>query len=82
MWNDATEWREWSGREGSRRVARPARLNSAANSLAAALVTRPRADSLTFSRALTEGLTAQQSDAEFTQMLGTSIQAIFDASNT
>jgi fructose-bisphosphate aldolase class I len=35
-----------------------------------------------FSRALSEGLSAQQSDAEFTQVLGTSIQAIFDASNS
>jgi fructose-bisphosphate aldolase, class I len=35
-----------------------------------------------FSRALTEGLTAQQSDAEFDAMLDTTIQSIFDASNT
>ncbi|HET7058914.1 MAG TPA: hypothetical protein VFI05_09280, partial [Nitrospiraceae bacterium] len=35
-----------------------------------------------FSRALVEGLTAQQSDAEFNAMLDTSIQSIFDASNT
>lgn len=35
-----------------------------------------------FSRALTEGLTAQQSGAEFDAMLGNSIQSIFDASNT
>jgi len=34
-----------------------------------------------FSRALVEGLTAQQSDAEFNAMLDKSIQAIFDASN-
>src|SRR5437764_14583774 len=33
-----------------------------------------------FSRALTEGLSAQQSDAEFDAMLDTSIQSIFDAS--
>jgi fructose-bisphosphate aldolase class I len=35
-----------------------------------------------FSRALTEGLTAQQSDAEFDKMLNGSIQSIFDASRT
>jgi fructose-bisphosphate aldolase class I len=35
-----------------------------------------------FSRALTEGLTAQQSDAEFDAMLDATIQSIFDASNT
>jgi fructose-bisphosphate aldolase class I len=35
-----------------------------------------------FSRALTEGLTAQQSDAEFNGMLDRSIQEIFDASRT
>jgi fructose-bisphosphate aldolase class I len=35
-----------------------------------------------FSRALTEGLTAQLSDAEFDEMLGASIQSIFDASIT
>ncbi|NCY17124.1 MAG: fructose bisphosphate aldolase [Actinobacteria bacterium] len=35
-----------------------------------------------FSRALTEGLTAQQSDAEFTTMLDNSIQGIYDASLT
>lgn len=35
-----------------------------------------------FSRALTEGLSAQQSDAEFDRMLDTSIQSIFEASNT
>jgi fructose-bisphosphate aldolase, class I len=35
-----------------------------------------------FSRALTEGLTAQQSDEEFDALLGTSIQSIFDASIT
>lgn len=34
-----------------------------------------------FSRALVEGLSAQQSDAEFNQMLDQSIQGIFDASN-
>ena len=35
-----------------------------------------------FSRALVEGLTAQQSDAEFNALLDKSIQSIFDASNT
>jgi len=35
-----------------------------------------------FSRALVEGLTAQQSDAEFNAVLNKSIQTIFDASNT
>ena len=35
-----------------------------------------------FSRALTEGLTAQQTDAEFDKMLDGSIQSIFDASRT
>jgi fructose-bisphosphate aldolase class I len=35
-----------------------------------------------FSRALTEGLTAQQSDDEFNRALDTSIQTIFDASRT
>ena len=35
-----------------------------------------------FSRALVEGLSAQQSDAEFNAVLNTSIQRIFDASNT
>jgi fructose-bisphosphate aldolase class I len=35
-----------------------------------------------FSRALAEGLTAQQSDEEFDAMLDASIQSIFDASNT
>jgi fructose-bisphosphate aldolase class I len=34
-----------------------------------------------FSRALAEGLTAQQSDAEFNAMLDKSIQSIFEASN-
>jgi fructose-bisphosphate aldolase, class I len=34
-----------------------------------------------FSRALVEGLSAQQSDAEFNKMLDQSIQSIFDASN-
>ena len=35
-----------------------------------------------FSRALAEGLTAQQSDQEFNAMLDASVQSIFDASNT
>jgi len=35
-----------------------------------------------FSRALVEGLTAQQSEAEFNAMLDKFIQSIFDASNT
>jgi fructose-bisphosphate aldolase class I len=35
-----------------------------------------------FSRALTEGLTAQQSDGEFDQMLEESIQSIYEASMT
>jgi len=35
-----------------------------------------------FSRALLEGLSAQQSDAEFNFVLEKSIQSIFDASNT
>jgi fructose-bisphosphate aldolase, class I len=35
-----------------------------------------------FSRALAEGLTAQQSDAEFNALLDKSIQSIYDASNT
>ena len=35
-----------------------------------------------FSRALAEGLTAQQSDAEFNALLDKSIQSIFEASST
>ena len=35
-----------------------------------------------FSRALSEGLSSQQSDDEFNSMLDASIQSIFDASNT
>ena len=35
-----------------------------------------------FSRALSEGLSAQQSDDEFNATLDASIQSIFDASNT
>jgi len=35
-----------------------------------------------FSRAFTEGLSAQQPDEEYTKMIDASIQSIFDASNT
>jgi fructose-bisphosphate aldolase class I len=35
-----------------------------------------------FSRALVEGLSAQQSDAEFNARLGASIESIFEASTT
>jgi fructose-bisphosphate aldolase class I len=35
-----------------------------------------------FSRALSEGLTAQQSDEEFNAMMDASIQSIFDASSS
>ena len=35
-----------------------------------------------FSRALVEGLSAQQSEAEYNRLLDASIQSIFDASNT
>ena len=35
-----------------------------------------------FSQALVEGLSAQQSDAEFNAMLDASIQSVFEASNT
>jgi fructose-bisphosphate aldolase class I len=35
-----------------------------------------------FSRALVEGLSAQQSDAEFNAALDKSIQSIYEASNT
>jgi len=35
-----------------------------------------------FSRALVEGLSAQQSDAEYNALLGATIQSIFEASNT
>jgi fructose-bisphosphate aldolase class I len=35
-----------------------------------------------FSRALSEGLSAQQSDDEFNATLDASIKSIFDASNT
>jgi fructose-bisphosphate aldolase class I len=35
-----------------------------------------------FSRALTEGLSAKQSDAEFDALFDATIQGIYDASNT
>jgi len=35
-----------------------------------------------FSRALVEGLSAQQSDAEYNALLDAAIQSIFEASNT
>jgi fructose-bisphosphate aldolase class I len=35
-----------------------------------------------FSRALTQGLSAQQTDDEFNAMLDSSIQSIFEASST
>jgi fructose-bisphosphate aldolase class I len=35
-----------------------------------------------FSRALVEGLSVQQSDAEYDALLDRSIQSIFEASNT
>jgi fructose-bisphosphate aldolase class I len=35
-----------------------------------------------FSRALVEGLSAQQSDAEYNALLEASIQSIFEASDT
>jgi fructose-bisphosphate aldolase class I len=35
-----------------------------------------------FSRALVEGLSAQQSDGEYNARLGATIQSIFEASNT
>jgi fructose-bisphosphate aldolase class I len=35
-----------------------------------------------FSRALVEGLSVQQSDAEYNAVLGATIQSIFEASNT
>ena len=35
-----------------------------------------------FSRALTEGLSAQQSDKEFDDALDKAVQSIFEASNT
>jgi len=47
-----------------------------------ARLTRNHGMVASFSRALTEGLTAQQSDAEFHAMLDATIQSIFEASNT
>ncbi len=47
-----------------------------------ARLTRNHGMIASFSRALSEGLNAQQSDAEFDTMLGNSIQSIFDASKT
>jgi fructose-bisphosphate aldolase class I len=47
-----------------------------------ALLARNHGVVASFSRALTEGLTAQQSEAEFDAMLDASIQSIFEASIT
>jgi fructose-bisphosphate aldolase class I len=47
-----------------------------------ARLARNRGVVASFSRALTEGLTAQQSDDEFNRALDTSIQTIFDASRS
>ena len=47
-----------------------------------ARMTRNHGVIASFSRALTEGLTAQQSDDEFNTMLDSSIASIFDASRT
>lgn len=47
-----------------------------------ALLARNHGMVASFSRALTEGLTAQQSDAEFDKLLDQSIQSIFDASRS
>jgi len=47
-----------------------------------ALLARNHGMVASFSRALTEGLTAQQSEAEFDKLLDESIQSIFDASRT
>ena len=47
-----------------------------------ARMTRNHGVVASFSRALTEGLTAQQSDDEFNAMLDSSIASIFDASRT
>jgi fructose-bisphosphate aldolase class I len=46
------------------------------------LLTRNPGIIASFSRALTEGLTAQQSDHEFASLLSASIQSIFNASTT
>jgi fructose-bisphosphate aldolase class I len=45
------------------------------------LLAKNRGVIASFSRALTEGLTAQQSDEQFNATLDASIQSIFDASN-
>jgi fructose-bisphosphate aldolase class I len=45
-----------------------------------ALLAKNRGVIASFSRALTEGLSAQQSDAEFDRVLGSTIQSIYDAS--
>ena len=45
-----------------------------------ALLARNKGVIASFSRALTEGLSAQQSDGEFDRMLGETIQSIYDAS--
>ncbi len=45
-------------------------------------LTRQHGMVASFSRALSEGLTAQQSDGEFNRMLDESIQSIFEASKT
>jgi fructose-bisphosphate aldolase class I len=45
-----------------------------------ALLARNRGVIASFSRALTEGLSAQQSDAEFDRVLGATVQSIYDAS--
>ncbi|MEL6432124.1 MAG: class I fructose-bisphosphate aldolase, partial [Planctomycetota bacterium] len=47
-----------------------------------ARLTRNNGMIASFSRALAEGLSANQSDAEFDDMLGGSIQSIFEASRT
>ena len=47
-----------------------------------ARMTRNHGVIASFSRALTEGLTAQQSDDEFNAMLDSSIASIFEASKT
>ena len=47
-----------------------------------AIIARNHGMIASFSRALAQGLSAQQSDAEFNQMLGDSIEAIFAASRT
>jgi fructose-bisphosphate aldolase, class I len=45
-----------------------------------ALLAKNRGVIASFSRALTEGLSAQQSDAEFDRALGATVQSIYDAS--